>query len=195
MRKKRGVHMKPIHGKADYTVADYMDWPENERWELIDGVASLLPTPYLNHQVLLGEIGGGLLNALKNTPFKIFLRPLDVYLGNADNTVVQPDVLAVCDATKIHHKGIVGAPDLILEILSPWTAGYDCLQKYQLYRREGVKEYWIVSPEEKKVFQNIWEAGKYVTEIHSTGMLRTFLFPDYALDVNALFASLKYFPE
>ena len=147
------------HANSDvkYTYADYLTWPDDERWEILDGVAySMSPAPTTNHQRVLRKLAFGINVHLEGKRCELFLAPFDVRLcqdkQQSDNyieTVVQPDILVVCDPSKIDRSGCIGAPDLVVEILSPSTASNDLKYKFELYQRFGVKEYWIIHPEEQ----------------------------------------------
>ena len=141
-----------------YTYGDYRSWPEDERWELIDGVAwNMSPAPSVDHQRVLGRLYrqiAGFLEGQKDTPCEVFLAAVDVLLpASADqemdevDTVVQPDLLVVCDPARILPRGCWGAPDLAIEILSPWTSKKDLADKHGLYARHGVREYLILDPQ------------------------------------------------
>ena len=137
-----------------YTYADYCTWDDNGRWELIDGAAyAMSPAPTRTHQQISGELYRQLANFLKGKPCKVYHAPFDVRLnaGSEDNTVIQPDLVVVCDSSKLDEKGCKGAPDLVVEVLSPTSARTDKLLKFQKYQRAGVREYWIVDPETKAV--------------------------------------------
>jgi len=133
--------------------------PEDERWELIDGEAyDMSPAPSSRHLSISSILHNSLFNFLKNKLCKTFAAPFDVLLpnfpvGNEDdiNTVVQPDISVICDPTKIIEKGCLGAPDLIIEILSPSTSKKNLNEKFQIYEKHGVKEYWIVDPGNKYI--------------------------------------------
>lgn len=178
-----------------YTVRDYKSWNDGKRWELIDGIAyDMSPAPRTIHQAIVREVMGSLGSYLKGKTCTFFGSPIDVYFSedeDADDVVVQPDVLVVCDPSKIREHGIVGAPDIAVEVLSPRTAGYDFVQKLQLYQRKGVKEYWIVSPDEKMIFQNVLENGVYKVTAFASGNLTSALLPEYALDVQELFRAAE----
>lgn len=131
--------------QACYTVADYMSWPDDERWELISGIAyAMSPLPSIKHQNIAGRFYSRLEQKLTAKPCRAFITPVDVVLSDGD--IVQPDVLAVCDPAKITEKNIQGAPDLVVEVLSPSTALKDMREKKLLYQRFGVAEYIIVDP-------------------------------------------------
>ncbi|HWS13384.1 MAG TPA: Uma2 family endonuclease [Rhodocyclaceae bacterium] len=136
-----------------HTYGDYLTWPEDVRYELIDGVALLMaPAPLLEHQDVAGEVFFQVRRALEGQPCRAFMAPVDVRLPKADeaderiDTVVQPDVLVVCDPAKLDRRGVRGAPDWVLEVLSPATAGHDQVAKRRIYERAGVSEYWMVHP-------------------------------------------------
>jgi len=136
--------------QARYTVADYLNWPDDERWELIAGeVYNMSPAPTVKHQSIVGDFYNQLKQQLKGKSCVPYVAPLDVVLS--DNDVVQPDVLVVCDPAKITEENIQGAPDLVVEVLSPGTALKDMREKKALYERSGVREYVVIDPLEEYV--------------------------------------------
>lgn len=136
-------------GEKKYTWQDYLTWPDDERWEVIDGAAyDMTPSPSSRHQVIVGNFHAVLRERLKGKACRVFIAPLDVYLD--DFNFVQPDVLVVCDEKKIRDR-IYGAPDLVVEVLSPSTSVKDRREKKSLYEKFGVREYVIVHPEEMLV--------------------------------------------
>jgi Uma2 family endonuclease len=151
-----------------YTYADYLTWPENVRYELIDGYAyCMAPAPILAYQDVAGEIYLQARLALKGKKCRAFIAPVDVRLSGANavdaniDTVVQPDVFVVCDPDKLTRRGVLGAPDWIVEVLSPSTAGHDQIVKRQLYERHGVREYWLVHPTDRVLTVYRLENGEY----------------------------------
>lgn len=144
---------------ARYTYADYLKWHLEEYVELIKGkVFKMSPAPLSQHQVLVHRLDVELGYYLKKKTCQVFPAPFDVRLSSnnlfADEqitTVVQPDLCVVCDPTKIDKRGCVGSPDLIIEVLSSSTAKRDLDEKFHLYEESGVKEYWIVFPEEQVI--------------------------------------------
>jgi Uma2 family endonuclease len=151
-----------------HTYADYLSWPEDVRYELIDGTAYLMaPAPALDHQEIAGEIYRQLANALLGKPCRAFVAPVDVRLPKSDesdeqiDTVVQPDVLVVCDPAKLDRRGVRGAPDFVVEVLSPATAGHDHLLKRRTYERAGVREYWLVHPSDRLLTAYHRDAGRF----------------------------------
>ncbi len=141
-----------------YTFADYLLWVDGKRRELIKGFIKLMsPAPTRKHQDISGSIYGQLWNQLKNQSCKVYHAPFDVRFPtvkgetNDDKiyTVVQPDISVICDLAKLDDKGCIGAPDLIVEILSPATVKKDVEEKFQLYEEHGVIEYWIIHPNDE----------------------------------------------
>lgn len=154
----------------NYTYADYRNWPDDERWEIIDGVAfNMSPAPSSGHQAISFYLSTEMGIYLRGKPCRAFAAPFDVYFpGFADqdmdeiSTIVQPDLTVICDPSKIIDKGCLGAPDLVMEILSPSTSARDMNIKFSLYERSGVNEYWIVDSgnEYIRIF-HLSEKGKY----------------------------------
>ncbi|MBA7526748.1 hypothetical protein ES705_18918 [subsurface metagenome] len=152
-----------------FTYGMYKTWPDDERWEIIEGVPyDMSPAPNTEHQRLSITISNELYNFLKNKKCKVFTAPFDVRLPESDEaddditTVVQPDILVVCDNKKLDNEGCKGAPDFIIEILSPSTASKDMKEKFFLYEKHGVKEYWIVEPLGKFIMvYSLQEDAKY----------------------------------
>ena len=140
----------PLH----HTYADYLTWSDEERDELIDGVAYVKepPAPSRSHQEVVGELFLQIRLALDGKPYRTYVAPFDVRLpksGEADDridTVVQPDVLVVGDLEKLDERGMRGAPDWIAEVLSPSTASHDQVLKVPVYERAGVLEVWLIHP-------------------------------------------------
>lgn len=135
-----------------YTYADYKTWPEDERWELINGVAwNMSPAPSRSHQWLVMELGRQIANFLKGKTCQVYPAPFDVFFPEDPDqpeddvcTIVQPDLTVICDSKKLTEKGCFGAPDLVVEILSPYTSRKDLDEKFHLYENSGVLEYWVV---------------------------------------------------
>jgi Uma2 family endonuclease len=182
---------------AHYTYKDYRQWPDDERWELIDGVAyNMCVAPRLKHQDVGGEIYSALRTHLKGKPCKAFIAPTDVFLPRVNemneddvDTVVQPDVLVVCDRAKIRGNGIWGAPDLVVEVLSPSTSRKDLREKFDLYQRCGVREYWVIDVNAPWLQQYVLgEDGLFGVEVtlEKTGVLASAVLPDFHLDVEDL---------
>ena len=160
---------KPVQQeKKRYTYADYCSWDDDERWELIDGVPYAMAAPLIPHQRVLSRIHVQIGNFLHKKTCEVFFAPTDVRLNadTRDDTVVQPDLLVVCDKSKIDIKGIIGAPDLIMEVLSPSSASHDTIRKFMLYLNAGVREYWIVDPVTGSVIVNTLGDGTYIAKAY-----------------------------
>jgi Uma2 family endonuclease len=153
--------------EAGFTYADYLKWPTGERWELIDGQAyAMSPAPSNFHQLIVGELFRQLANHFHDKLCRPFIAPFDVRLPHAVNddqqidTVVQPDISVVCDPEKLKdNRGCLGAPNWVIEVLSPGTAIHDQRTKRALYERHGVAEYWLVHPGDRSVTIYRLEAG------------------------------------
>lgn len=143
--------------------------------ELIDGnIVVMFPRPNINHHYITGNIYNIFSNYLRGKTYRPFGDGIDLYLTEKDHFV--PDGMVVCDPEKIHSDGVYGPPDLVVEVLSPSTAGNDRGRKKAVYEQCGVKEYWIVSPGEKSVEQYILKDGRFeLAEVYS-------VFPDYMLE-------------
>jgi len=140
-----------------FTYSDYLAWDDDQSWELIDGVAYCMsPGPNRLHQKWLGELFAQFHSYLEGKPCEVYFAPFDVRLPDFSDasdeetiTVVQPDIMVVCDRDKLDDRGVKGAPDLVVEIISPSTAKRDITTKYELYQRHGVTEYWIMYPNDR----------------------------------------------
>ena len=174
-----------------YTYADYCTWDDSERWELIDGAPYAMSSPSQRHQSILGELFGQLWSYLKGKPCVPFMAPFDVRLNAAENddTVVQPDILVVCDNSKLDGKCCKGAPDLVIEILSASTAMFDRFIKFQKYREAGVREYWIVDPDTKTLQVYTLKQGEYVvTAYFETPIAPVSILPGCEINLDDVFA-------
>ena len=159
---------KPAYGASRFTYADYCNWDDSERWELIDGVPYAMAAPSIPHQRLLRNIGYNLHHFLRGKKCEVLYAPTDVRLNadSLDNTVIQPDILVVCDKSKLTSAGLVGAPDMAVEILSPSSAYHDTVRKHKLYMEAGVREFWFVDPESLTVVTYILCDGSYTSKIY-----------------------------
>lgn len=150
-----------------YTYADYLLWKFEERVELLRGfIREMSPAPSRRHQTILQNINKKLLNGIEKKTCNVYVAPFDVRLpipsAKKNTTVVQPDICVVCDESKLDDYGCNGAPDLIVEILSPSNSKHDIDTKFGLYEEAGVQEYWLVEPEEKMVLVYTLQHGKYI---------------------------------
>jgi len=169
----------------------YEDWQKTKhddqsRIELVDGEIYMLASPSSRHQAISREIFGQLYMFLQGKICKLFAGPIDVRLDK--DTVVVPDIIVVCDPKKITRDGIEGAPDLIVEILSPSTSRRDRITKFSLYRRTGVPEYWIVDPVENTLTVHQLDRNKYTTDAFESSHTATVAaLPGFELDLSTIF--------
>jgi len=173
-----------------YTYSDYLSWDDDERWELIDGVPYMMSAPNNEHQGILGNVFGNFWVYLKGKPCKVYAAPFDVRLNadTFDNTVVQPDVLIICDREKLNKAGCKGAPDMVVEVLSPSTSKYDRTTKFQTYEKEGVLEYWIIDPVKRTLTVNLLEDNRYVSYPYTeTDVVSVHVLEGFSLNVTELF--------
>jgi Uma2 family endonuclease len=181
-----------------YTYADYLKWTFDERLELIKGkIFKMSPAPGSVHQLISGAIFNEFYNYLKGKPCKVFHAPFDVRLNkrSKDNenikTVVQPDISIVCAPQKIDEKGCLGAPDIVVEILSPGNNKKELQNKYEVYEENGVLEYWIIHPAEKTFLKYTLVENKYqASRLLTTGdEVSTPILPGFILKLDELFAA------
>jgi Uma2 family endonuclease len=146
-----------------YTYEEWMSLDDNVLSELIDGQIVMMAPPSMRHQKISGELHGLLWMFLKGKPCKVFHAPFGVRLAADEDTVVLPDITVVCDPSKLTKEGCVGAPDMVVEVLSPSTSRHDKSWKFDKYLQAGVREYWIVDPQDETVAVHVLENGKYMT--------------------------------
>ncbi|MCI8899847.1 MAG: helix-turn-helix domain-containing protein [Lachnospiraceae bacterium] len=153
--------------QGEYTVADYLAMPEELRVELIDGVIYDVAAPMFDHQKIAGEIYRQIANYIMDNGGKCEagISPIDVQLDRDDKTMVQPDVLILCDGEKLLKGRVFGAPDFVLEVVSPSTKRRDYFKKLMKYENAGVREYWILDPYKRQLVVFFFEADIYA-QIH-----------------------------
>jgi Uma2 family endonuclease len=186
-----------------YSYADYLTWNDGQRWELIYGEAFCMsPAPMRQHQKTSGELCRQFANHLDGKSCEVYSAPFDVRLLEtkddvADDyidTVVQPDIVVVCDPKKLDDRGCKGSPDLIIEILSPSTTRMDMTVKFDLYQHFGVKEYWIVHPKDQTVLVfKLLESGLYgVPERYcAEDTISVTMLGDLQIDLTKVFSSAE----
>lgn len=181
-----------------YSYADYLKWQFEERLELIKGkIFKMSPAPAVRHQRIAGMLFAEIWQLLKNRDCQVFIAPFDVRLPRFDITldreiltVVQPDVCVVCDPTKIDEKGCVGAPDWVIEILSPGNTKKELDHKFDVYEESGVREYWLVEPNNEVVFVYVLNGeGKFIgLKPYTVGQtLTSVTLPEYTIELSELF--------
>ena len=191
----RQPRMRKVRKK--YTAKEFFEFTKdkNERYELIDGKIYLMASPSVEHQEIIGYIYRKFGNYLENKDCRVFIAPLDVVLfeksdkdkkDNAQN-VFQPDVFVVCDSEKISKNKINGAPDFIIEVVSPSSLAKDYYDKLNAYRKYGVKEYWIINPNTKEIFVYINKKSKDDIRAYSfNDKIKVSIFDDFEIDFKQL---------
>lgn len=182
--------------KKKLTYGDYLTWPEDERWELVDGEAfDMSLAPSLDHQEILLELGTQFRTFLRGKSCRVFPDP-DVILPRGTETdekvktVIRPALAVVCDSRKMDGKRIRGGPDLIIEILSPKTASYDLIKKRRLYEMAGVREFWLVHPGDRIV--TVFQLGSDGTfgkpqYYDNSSKIAVGILPELKIDLSLLF--------
>jgi len=194
------------YGRLDlngtYTYWDYLRWQFKERVELIKGkVFKMSPAPGSVHQKISGNLSYPIHSFFFKKTCAVFVAPYDVRLpiprADKDSTVVQPDLCVICDESKIDARGCNGAPDLVVEILSPGNIRHEMDTKFQLYQESGVKEYWIVVPATKAIFVYVLKNGQYEgSKPFAEGMtVESRLFPDLKVVVDDVFYGIGNEPQ
>lgn len=160
---REAAMMYPAKKQGDYTVEDYYKIPEEYRVELIDGVIYDMAAPTSVHQLIAGLIYAKLLMHVlgKKGECLPMISPLDVQLDCDNKTMIQPDVVIVCDRDKVIERCVYGAPDFIIEVLSTSSVKRDSVIKLNKYLNAGVREYWMIDPKQKRVLVYDFESGQY----------------------------------
>ncbi|WP_027001885.1 Uma2 family endonuclease [Hugenholtzia roseola] len=183
-----------------YTYADYLTWRFEQSVELIKGkIFKMSPAPSRKHQKISFNLSGIFYNQLKGKSCRAFAAPFDVRLLDKKKslkanteiyTVVQPDICVICDKSKLDERGCIGAPDLIIEILSPGNSKKEMRTKYALYEESGVKEYWVLYPSEHVLQQYILnENEKYELKNNfaEDEVFNSHIFADLQIDLSEIF--------
>ncbi len=179
--------------EREYTYEDYLTWPEEERWELIDGVryptygTTALAGASTRHQEILSFIHFRVSLHLQGKPCKVFPPGTDVMLDpKRKKFIFQPDILVVCDKDKIKNNVIEGPPDFVVEIQSSSTAKKDFFDKLNAYERYGVKEYWIVTQSPVSILQLVLAEGDYRKTEIKEGAVRSHVLDGFSLDIQEM---------
>jgi len=153
--------------KGYHTYNDYLSWEGPDRYQIIHGDVFMMASPSVEHQSILTELIIQFGSWLRGKPCWVFTAPLDVRLfpeeDNSDDTVVQPDLLVVCDKAKLGKRSVNGSPDLAIEIISPSTLKKELFLKFKAYLEAGVRECWIIEPEQKIVQVHVYENGHFIS--------------------------------
>jgi len=170
------------------TWSDYRSWPEDQRWELVEGEPyAMSPSPTRQHQTLACQLTRKLGDFFEDHDCELIPAPFDVRLSEHD--VVQPDLLVVCDPEQLHDTHVDGPPTLVVEILSPSSLTHDRVRKFNLYQRSGVQEYWIVTPHPALIEIFLLETGRYhlAAGFSKRDTLTSPTFPDLSLPLSDIF--------
>ncbi|MDQ7093583.1 Uma2 family endonuclease [Desulfosporosinus sp. PR] len=186
--------------KGKYTYADYLTWPEGERWEIIDGSLYMQAVPTWQHQRISRELLRQISNYLIHKPGQVFAAPFDLCISEHDesdeeisNVISQPDLVVICDESKLRKTGYFGVPEIVIEITSPSTARADRFIKFNKYENAGVKEYWIVEPETKlvSVFVLLEKRRYGRPDIYTEDdKIKVSIFPDLVVDLKLVFEGI-----
>ena len=185
-----------------YSYADYLTWQLEESIELIKGkIMTMSPAPSVKHQTVITNLGGRLYQHFHKKPCKLFYAPFDVKLYDRRKSllhdgevfsVVQPDLCVICDKSKLTEQGCDGAPDWIIEVLSPGNSKKELHLKYDLYQENGVTEYWMVYPYEQTVQQFVLDSASEKYQLHAMyagdDIATPSLFPELQIDLADVFA-------
>lgn len=181
-----------------YTYSDYLLWQFSERVELIKGFIRIMsPAPNRNHQSISQNLNFKIFSYFRNHNCSVFVAPFDVRLpipiSKKSITVVQPDLCIICDESKLDEQGCNGAPDLIVEILSPNNSKHNVHTKFNLYEESGVKEYWMVEPTERMVLVYTLQNNKYIglKPFTEGEIIQSPLFPDMKIEVESVFHKVQ----
>lgn len=190
---------EPPSEYGTYTYADYLTWQFDEMVEIIKGrLFRMNAAPERVHQKISGRVFNKLFSHLENKKCDVYEAPFDVRLPvkskkNQDiYTVVQPDICVICDKSKLDDAGCIGAPDLIVEILSPGNNRKELKDKYEVYEESGVKEYWIIHPYEQTLLIYTLTNGQYVpSRLYTTGdVVASACIEGFTIDLTYVFADL-----
>jgi Uma2 family endonuclease len=189
----KNMQLSDLDFSKTYTYADYISWPFEERVELIKGKIFIMgPSPNRLHQ----EISLALANYVKGKSFRVYMAPFDVRLSQASiedsaiYTVVQPDICVICDLSILDERGCIGAPDIVVEILSPGNNKKELRNKFEVYQEAGVKEYWIIHPGEHTFLKYTLDSNGFFQPsklLIGGDEVTSGILPGFAMDLKEIF--------
>ena len=181
--------MESLQINSDYiTLEQYEAFPDDHRIEVIDGIAYNMSSPSQEHQTLSMGLSATIYNYLtrKKGPCQVFSAPFDVKLSDQPLTIVQPDIMVICDKNKLDGKRCNGAPDWVIEITSPSTSRHDFSRKLNLYTNAGVREYWIVDPDKKRVHVFDMDQQEFNVMVYTfRDTVKVNIYDDFSIDFNS----------
>ncbi len=185
----KGEYGMPRQQTTSYTEEDYYKLPENVRAELIGGQFYNMSAPGRIHQKILMELAGNIREYIKsqNGFCEVYPAPFAVKLFRDEENIVEPDISVICDKNKLTDKGCTGAPDWIIEIVSPSNPGHDYVRKLNLYMDAGVREYWIVNPMEQNILVYFFEDNHFnVRQYTFYDKVKVNIYDGFCLDFSEL---------
>ena len=187
-----GGNLAEKRENGEFTYEDYLSWDDDERWEIIDGWAYLMAAPNEEHHDISWALSLKFDSYFRGKPCKPYVAPFEVRLfphnrRQREQGLVQPDMFVVCDRGKSDGARINGAPDLIVEILSPSNEGHDRYVKLNLYVKAGVREYWIIDPKNKVIQMYSWEPKHTVYAYNFEDTLASTIFPGLEINLADIF--------
>lgn len=177
----------PLSQKKIYTIDDIYALPDGERAELIDGQIYYMAPPSRKHQKLIHFFDRTIGNyiQLNNGKCEVYPAPFAVFLNKNDKNYVEPDISVICDSVKLNEKGCVGAPDWIIEVVSPGSKRMDYLTKLFKYRTAGVREYWIVDPDKNRILVYFFETD-FMEDFSMDDKVRVNIYEDLEIDFSEI---------
>lgn len=180
--------MTAIEKPKIITLEEYETYPEEKRVEVLEGIPYAMSAPSIRHQDILGELFFLIKDYIrkKNGSCRTFISPCDVKLADAPLTIVQPDLMIVCDTSKLDKNRCNGAPDFIIEVVSPGNAAQDYVRKLNYYQAHGVKEYWIVDPDNQIITVYNFEKEIYANRFTFDDKVNVGIYEDLWIDFSSL---------
>jgi len=183
----KGIRIMASAQLKTYTEEDYYTMPEDIRAELIDGQIYYMSAPGRIHQEILNSINNAIYNYIRSKKgnCRVYPSPFAVKLfADNDKIIVEPDISVICDSSKLTERGCTGAPDWIIEIVSPSTSSHDYVRKLNLYMNAGVREYWIVDPQKNSIYVYHLEETKFETAAYTfQSKIKASIFDDLWIDL------------
>lgn len=176
----------PLPQEKQYTVADIYDLPEGERAELIDGTIHYMAPPGRRHQKLVHFLDRTIGNYIQERQgeCEVYPAPFAVFLNKNDRNYVEPDISVICDRNKLNDRGCNGAPDFIIEVVSPGSRTMDYMTKLFKYRSAGVREYWIADIEKNRILVYFFET-EFLNEYTFSDRIKVSIYEDLEIDFSA----------